>query len=240
MAKPRRIEPISQSELATRKGCSRQAVSKQIKGALRIALLDDGLVDAGHPAVVEWLKPRTAHVPTPPPKPAVFAPAIPTTRAKPGRPALQLPTEEGPTERIKVEFPDDGTPAAMDRILDAEVVGKIIRLRDYESEGATNKEALGWTDLKKRIEEVRKLRLDNDETEGKIIHRDGVITHVMGLVDLVFNRLLGDVPRTLTSTISAAAKSGSTAEEIEKTVRGVISSVLRDLKTSAIKRLLGK
>ena len=215
------------------KGCTRQAVSKQIHGALRVALLPDGLVDSAHPAVVEWLSVPPAGAPTPRVNPAPVAPIAPTSRPKGGRPALQLPTEDGPTERIKVEFPDDGTPAAMDRMLD-------LRLRDFECEGSTNKEALGWVDLKKRIEEVRKLRLDNDETDGKIIHRDGAVTHVVGLIDLVFNRLLGDVPRTLTSTISAAAKSGTAAEEIEALIRGVISSALRDLKTSAVKRLLVK
>ena len=230
--KPRRIIPVTQSELATRKRCTRQAVSKQVKGALRVALLSDGLIDAEHPAVVEWLKVRTDGAPTPTTKPATRAPAIPTSLRKGGRPALRLPTEDGPTERIRAEFPDDGTPGGMDRLLD-------LRLRDFEAEGSTNKEALGWVDLKKRIEEVRKLRLDNDETEGKIIHRDGVVTHTLGLVDLVFNRLLGDVPRTLTSTISACAKSGTPAEEVERTIRSIISGALRDLKTSAIKRLLG-
>ena len=231
--KPRRVVPITQSALAQIAKCSRQAVSKQIKAALSVGLLSDGMVDSAHPAVAAWLKSRTDPAPTQPTKLAAPDSSAPPTPRKSGPKRLALPTEDGPTERIRAQFPDDGTAGAMDSLLD-------LRLRDFEAEGSTNKEALGWVDLKKRIEEVRKLRLDNDDTEGKIIHRDGAITHVLQLIDLVFNRLLGDVPRTLTSTVSSATKSGTPAEEIERNIRDVISGALRDLKTASIKRLLDK
>ncbi len=55
-SKPRRILPISKSDLARLAGVTKPAITKACKGPLRAAVLSDNNVDSGHPALIEYVR----------------------------------------------------------------------------------------------------------------------------------------------------------------------------------------
>lgn len=93
--------------------------------------------------------------------------------------------------------------------------------------------------LEKRQAEVRRLNLQNLETEGRLISRDLVRTHVFGAIDAGNRRLLGDASKTIARRVYGLARSGAPIEEAERTVRELISSQLRFVQTTAVRVLQG-
>jgi len=55
----RRVEQISKADLAERAGVSRAAVTQAAKGCLKGAALEDGSMDATHPATIEYIRLHT-------------------------------------------------------------------------------------------------------------------------------------------------------------------------------------
>ena len=94
-----------------------------------------------------------------------------------------------------------------------------------------------WLDALKRREEIRKLRLDNEETEGRLINRDLVAKHVFGAIEAVNRRLLVDVPKSAALRVYAASSSGQPVEEGERIIREIIGSQLKPLKANAARVL---
>ena len=96
---------------------------------------------------------------------------------------------------------------------------------------------LQWVRAQKEVELVQERRLKNLMTDGSLIRRDYVRTHIFGLIETTFTRLLSDTPKSLTNLVTEQVKSGASSEEIEISVREIISKQIRDLKTKS-ERLL--
>ncbi len=97
----------------------------------------------------------------------------------------------------------------------------------------TNRAFKDWLDAMNRIENMRKTRLDNDESEGRLVDRDLVKQSVFGAIDSAHIRLLQDTPKTAIARIYAAAKAGQPPEDAEKILRDLISAQLKPLKAKA-------
>lgn len=87
-----------------------------------------------------------------------------------------------------------------------------------------------YVDIQKKLEDTRKTRLDNDETERELIRRQLVATHVFGAQEGLHRRLLGDAIRTMAARSSAAAKSGQDLHEIETMMREVVMRLLEPVR----------
>lgn len=228
----RRIKPISKADLARLLGTTRQYVNKLVHGPLAVAVLEDGSVDSEHPAVLEFRRSKTDRESTGAAKCENTAPRVPTSRAEPRQFVPPAPTEREPAEPLEVLLPDDGTPESMAAFM-------VMRFGDVVQKFGTDHRLLKWVDALKKIEDTRKTRLDNDETEGKLILREGVRIHIGGAIEAFSRRLLRDIPRTLASRMMSSVKSGATLEECEALIRDSISSQLRQVQATATRILRG-
>jgi len=183
--------------------------------------LPNGRIDAEHPAVVEWARARGID-----PARLLDRGRAPSgiVQSGDGRSAEQGSTPEGPPQDV----PRD--PEALLGLTFKEIVdmwGGVISLSD-------------WLDARKRTAEIRRLELQNAETDGRLIERELVRVRVFGLVDATFRRLLGHAPKTIARRVYTLAKAGAPVEEAEAFVRETISSQLRILKAGAIARAIGR
>lgn len=247
---------ISRAELARRAGVSKPAITKACKSSLREACERDR-VDVDHPAVVAYLKakqpselaakgslggsenaaaaPKADAAPTAPTKPARRREAKATAPAgkgpeEPARPDL-APTDELSEAELALEAVDgekwDGSPEELARIAR--------QLRPLINRFGTRRGFRDWLGSLKDIEEIRKKRLDNEETEGRLISRDLVKTHVFGAIEGSQRRLLGDFPKTITRLLYAAANSKESIEVAEDKVRSAVTQILKPVKATAVR-----
>jgi len=110
-------------------------------------------------------------------------------------------------------------------------------LRPIIERFGTKRALRDWLLALKEIEVIREKRLGNEETEGLLIYRELVRTHVFGKIEACNRRLLGDVPKTLTRRVYALANAGTAIEEAEQVVRGLMSDQLNPMK-AAVERTL--
>lgn len=94
-----------------------------------------------------------------------------------------------------------------------------------------------WLDALKKIEDIRKTRLDNDTTEGELISRELVESHVFGALEALSRKLLQDMPKTAARRLEAAVKAGEKTEECERILRDLLSKQLRPTKAEAARKL---
>lgn len=94
-----------------------------------------------------------------------------------------------------------------------------------------------WQKRAKTKEEIREKRLKNEETEGSVISRDFVRTHIFGLLEALSRRLLSDASRTIARRLYSAAKAGVPIEEAEQTVRSILEQNLERSHDLAQRRL---
>lgn len=94
-----------------------------------------------------------------------------------------------------------------------------------------------WQKRAKVKEEIREKRLKNEETEGSVISRDFVRTHLFGLLEELSRRLLSDASRTIARRLYSAAQSGVSIEEAEQTVRSILEQNLQRARDQAKRRL---
>jgi hypothetical protein len=245
---------ISRAELARRAGVSKPAITKACKSSLREACERDR-IDFDHPAVAAYLKAKQPSelagkgslggsqkaVAAPP------ADVAPTTSAKPARrrvasttppagrgqespaPAAPAPTSaDMPDEELEREALDDKFEGS------AEDLTRIARsLRPVISRFGTRRGLKDWLDALNKLEEIRKKRLDNEETEGRLISRELVKTHVFGAIEGANRRLLGDFPKTITRLLYASANAKESIEVAEEKVRSAVTQILKPVKATA-------
>jgi len=94
-----------------------------------------------------------------------------------------------------------------------------------------------WLEALKKIEDIRKTRLENDETEGELISRELVETHVFGALEALSRKLLQDMPKTAARRLEAAVKAGEKTEELERILRDLLTKQLRPTKAEATRKL---
>lgn len=166
----------------------------------------------------------------------------PDAQTKPrhgGKRRTSKPTAIGQKATIKSE--SLGAEAGEERPADPDDIERYanLTLREIAETFRTERRFRDWLDALKKIEDIRKTRLDNDETEGGLISRELIKTHVFGAIDAANRRLLSDAPKTIARRVYAAAKSSASIEEAERTIREIIGSHLKPVKATAARVLRG-
>lgn len=136
----------------------------------------------------------------------------------------------GPPPKAKSAPRDDDAPTETTEDIERYAA---LTLRELVEKFGTERKFRDWLAALKTIEDIRRTRLDNDETERRLISRELVKTHIFAAIDGSFRRLLSDAPKTIARRVFALAKSGGTVEEAERTIREIMSSQLSHLKAKA-------
>lgn len=229
--------PTTRSDFARRAGVSPAAITKACKGILKPACIGTRL-DLDHPASIAYLKSKgkDADPPGKPSKPqkrrAEQTASRPTTTSEAGSepPRRPRPTRKSPAS----------PPAELERavVTSAEIESyAYLSLEELTQRFGTAIVFRDWLDARKKISEIREKDLKNDETEGRLIERELVRTHVFGAIEASNRRLLGDAPKTIARRLYALAKSGAAVEEAEKVAREIIASQLKAVKATAVRVL---
>jgi hypothetical protein len=250
---------ISRSQLAELAGVSRPAITKACDtGKLKAACSGDG-VDADHPAVVAFLKrhgkepmpvaKKPSRAPTAPPAPAGEAAAAPTRAPKLKVSASAAPTDPPKRGRGRPRNPPEDRPenvghmkprAGVDEGSDQDLQDLSDAIYPLIDRFGTDFQFSSWLDALKNIELIREKRLKNGETEGGLISWELVQSHVFGLIDACFKRLLGDASKAIASKVSTTLRAGGSLEEAQRNVRDEISKHLKQMKAGAARHLAHK
>jgi hypothetical protein len=223
---------VTRADFARLTGKSRPGVGKLCKGKLAPAMVGD-LLDLNHTAAAEYLE---AHRVDPATKPD----RAPTkTRKK----AKSKPLAKTKVKKQESEDGDDPTPSgAFPRPDENGFVAAFSDLTHKQIVDRYGTITLYTKILESHVkaENARKNWLDNEETEGKLIGRNFVWTHVFGYIDAAQKRILGDAPKTIAKRAMAMAKSDATLEEIERFVRDTLTAILRPARDNALRKLRPK
>lgn len=127
-------------------------------------------------------------------------------------------------------FADDGTPGAMVDVAN-------LTLREIEERFDGRERFDAWLRSLKTTEEVREKRLKNEETDGSLISREFVKTHVFGLLEEMTQRLLGELPQTMAKTVRSHEAAGVELEISEREIRATVGKALDAAKTKIARKL---
>lgn len=226
---------VSRADLARLAKVSRPALTKQCQKALAPAC-DGDRVDLDHPAVQSFLAKHGAKSPVPARGPTKV------TKRDVWVPDEQTETRETapkrrakPTARRRENEPLPPQPENAGTAEDLEHLAEVLRplLDRFGTERGFRDWLLGLKD----IEAIREKRLGNEETEGLLIPRDFVKTHIFGAIEGTNRRLLSDTPKTLCREIYALAKTGRPLEEAEGMARRLLGKQLESVKSKVSKAL---
>lgn len=183
------------------------------------------LIDAGHPVVVQWLVDRAE-------APDGVAISRRAQRAKgksnPTKKTLKRVIPVTPTEVSGLN--DSGTSSDASSWAD-------LSLREVSSRFGGEPQFTNWIKALAIIETVRERRLKNEESEGSLIARSLVETHLLGLIEEQHQRLLTDLPKTLARTVRAHAQSNTPLEQSEREIRSVLGKTLEATKSKVSRKL---
>ncbi len=214
MPKPRRL--VSQKDLAELAGVTKMAISKALRAKLAPAAHGDR-IDLDHPVVVAYLRRKRTQ------RERVLAKPLPPPDERPGpRGDEHIEPYDPSGESGEAEaIPED------DLRLLREMADKHGGLRAFRD----------WLEALKRIEDIRKLRLDNDENEGRLIERELVEKYVFGAIEASHLRLLRDLPKSAALRVLASFKAGGTAEDGERMIRDLVATQLKPVRGSVDRAL---
>lgn len=214
-----RPHPLTRAELARRVGRSRGAVTLALQGTLAAACLDGGRVDALHPDLVAFAAKHWG-VGT-----DVLTAGAAGAEDDDAPPAAAKPKRSPPAAATTY----DAT-VSVESLLDMTV-------RQITDRHGSLTACADFVDLRKDVAATKRLELQNAETEGRLIPRDLVATHVFGAIEAMNRRLLSDTAKSLALLITSAVKNDETLEQIETRIRDDISTHLRFVKTTAARVL---
>lgn len=231
---------ISRALFARQCGVSKPAITNACKKQLAAACVGN-LIDVDHEAARAYMAAKNvrlgemlgpARAPTAPAKAGRAAAAKPTRIRKGHTPARPSP----PAVRRSPVAPDgqSSSPDGSDDDI-AQLAAQLKPLLDHRF--GTHTMLKEWLESLKNIEAIREKRLKNAATEGDLISRDLVKTHVFGAFESTFKRLLADSPKTITSKIFNLARAGGSAEEGERIMRDELGSQLKPLKAALVRNL---
>jgi hypothetical protein len=202
---------VTKADFAKRAGVTKQAIGVAAGpgGPLAAAVLD-GKIDTSHKAAKTYLNRRKS-----------VAKAA-RSKTKPADTPSQ-PQNSG-------DLTDDGTPGFIVDVMQ-------LRLGELSDKFGGRAELTEWLKAGKIAEDWRTARLKNDETDGTLIPRELVATHVFGAIDEQNKRLLTDAVKTIVRTVYSAASAEIPIEQTEATVRGILSKILDPVKRKASKVL---
>lgn len=229
---------VTRAEFARLAGVSRVAVTKAAARQLAAACSADR-IDADHPAAVAYLEQRrgarpgsSARAPTTSRKAAPRRPPAPPARGPTA--AESPPVRRAARRRSPRKPPPEQKRITLDRLDELEA-----DLAPIVEKWGTGRDIRDQLLALKELQVIRGKRLANEETEGRLISRDLVRTHVIGVIDAGNRRLLHDAPKTIAREVYAQAAAKVDVEQAEQTVRDIIGSQLAPVKTSAARLLRG-
>lgn len=236
--------PISLAELARRAGVNRSSITRLAQGALRAAVLADGRIDAAHDAVAAWargkgISPRLLTA-------GLGEVAGGARRRSDAAPDSPPPPRERPARArrraAEADDPEDDDPTGDPHVSTDVTAATITNVREMTLGQVAEryKTETRFLDVLKSVkvaEEIRYKFLDNEEQEGRLVPREVVEKIVFGGFDELFRKLLGDMPKTLTSQVAAYAKADEPNEKGEVFVRDLLGSQIRAAKDRMVKRL---
>lgn len=194
------------------------AVTKAARGKLRPACVGDR-INLAHEAAQAYVASKKRA------KPRVG-------KARGGRPKGK-PAATGPPDQPPTQLAIEVDPlSALSRYGN-------LTLNELVERHGTERGLVDWLDALKKIEDIRKANLANEETEERLIERELVSTHVFGALEALNRRLLVDSPRTIASRLYAACRSGDPIEDAEKLIRELLSAQLKPAVASATRALRG-
>jgi transcriptional regulator with XRE-family HTH domain len=207
---------VSQKDLAELAGVTKMAISKALQAKLKPAAVGDR-IHLDHPVVVTYLERKRAQ------RERVLAKPLPPAERRPGPRGEEYIEPLDPTGEADdaEQIPDE------DREL----------LRNMADKYGGRRAFRDWLDALKRIEDIRKLRLDNDETEGRLIARELVEKYVFAAIESSHLRLLRDLPKSAALRVLAAFKAGGAAEEGERLIRELVATQLKPVRGSVNRAL---
>ena len=94
-----------------------------------------------------------------------------------------------------------------------------------------------WLLSVKTIEEINEKRIKNHKSKGDLISRDFVKTYIIDYVDSSNSKLLYDAVSTIAKVVIHAVEAGDTLQEVEIKIKNEISSQIKNIKKTVIKRL---
>jgi hypothetical protein len=212
--------PLALIELARRSGKARSTITEAAQGPLRAAKLEDGRIDAAHPAVVKWAISRGLD-----PAKLLRPYSVIAVRAAPSA----APLHAVPTARTTTENPFDA-PAIADELLDLtvrQVVQRFGSMRGFAD----------WIALRRKVADTARLETQNGQLLGTLIPRDFVRTHVLAYVAQAQIMLLRDAAPTIAQRVYALARSGGSLEEAIELVRDLVGAPLKQAKEQAVRAL---
>lgn len=242
--------PVSRADLARLLGVSRPAITKRCARDLAPAC-DGDRVDLDHPAVKAAAMARGIKIPKAPPpappRPIAVAAATddaPTAKPKLGALRLVVPTAAAapelsepakPTGRRREREPLPQQPDNAGTPEDITELGLL--LRPLVARFGTERGFRDWLLSLKDIETITGKQLENARTQGFLIPRDFVKTHVFGAIEGTNRRLLSDTPKTLCRELYALAKSGAPLEDAERMARKLLGKQLETVKSRVVRAL---
>lgn len=231
--------PVSRAEFARIAGVSAPAITKASKGLLAPACVADR-IDLDHPAAKAYLKSKGRVLPSPDREAAKRKKRAPSAKPEPTKATLRaLPEDarstavrrdDGRTKEIPIERTEE-----FERYAD-------LTLRECVERFGTFRAMRDVAEVLKKIEDTRGRRLQNDETEGHLVSREAVRAHIVGAMQVAFERLLRDAPKSIVQRLFPMAKADGTLEEGEAVARELIGSTLKPALDQTIRavRKLGK
>lgn len=230
---------VTRAEFARLDGISAMTVTRYCRTRFADACIGSRL-NLDHPTIAGYLadraaiSPRTAARPAPPPTPELESVAAPTAEPTAPQPPPPSPADLTPLPRpsspVRVDGLDPTDRVDVEKYADwtlrqiADVFGTVTAFKD-------------WLDARKKQVSIREKELKNWESEGLLISREAVRTHVFGHIEGVNRRLLQDVPITIVRRVYALARSDTPPEDAERLVREILGSELRPVKEKAARAL---
>jgi hypothetical protein len=233
------MRPVSRADLARIAGVSRMAITKQCKGSLAPACVEDR-VDLDHPAVKAFIArhDRSDAVPPAVPKPVPAKPARPTKVRKPTKKAAkrQPPTRpetaqtKPPPERKRPRAPALDESGYSDELAEftlEQIVNRWGTVRAYKD----------ILEAHEKRERARKNRLDNEQTERTLVPREPITAFVFGTIDATQKRILTDAAKTVVRRLYALHNNGGSEEQGETLFRELMSAQLAPVRATALRVL---
>ena len=246
---------ISKSELASKAGVSRAAVTYACKGKLAGAV-HGSKVDLADPSVQEWIEKKlvkkTVKETETSQKKAAEAAKEAAAKAEQAEEALEAAARE--TISISAGQEAGGGGIDPERVLNvmlAKTRGSQGALPDLPDVSVLVNMPLGeiigrfGTDIglenylkaRKLIEEIKIKSIDAEAKRGDYIPRDLVEKRIIPLIDVSFTRLVDDMPDSMASTVQTLVKNGSNKIEISEYIRDQVSQILKGVKHSSVQML---
>lgn len=222
---------ISLAEFARRCGVQRSTVAR---AKPLEPIIENAKIDAGHPIAKQYLAEKSAN-----PNKKTGRPKKSGMAAEPKRSNRPDNTVRVP-ESVPGDLPDDYDEDEGDPLdLIPEDIRKLAHwpLKKLVRRFGTDERFKHFLDGLQKIEQIQEKRHKNNVALGSDIPREFVQTHIIGLIDASFSRLVNDTPRSMALQVTDAVQAEQSVGEIEELIRDLIGQHIASLKDNALRRI---